>query len=374
MTPRSTVTQSDQRCPRRKEIPKARASQLPGARGPEDTKRSSDAVRRGVLPAGDWLPGSCPHLPLSRLPLSSTRWARRGLRGEPLRERAWTASPPPTTRLLLLSQGGKELFVFPVALIYGPLCSLSICTNSVKRPVPSQRSEILSTPWGHRSADLPRVEGVAEGHLGMDARQQLRSGGGAPRRDSQQRGEAVAPELRPSLTLQRQSRREHTSVSLSREWEPRCAQMGWHILRVIERGSRGGLLTASPPAPLRPTGPGWFAPLLAQGSGPKGRPSSLPSSHPPLHQGAQSPPALHARLRTSGRLHLNQGLWVVSTRRAEGNKRKSHCKRTSLWAVTGKLEFLPRPSPEPQGGAPSGGLCRRQVPPPTGVAWEHLTP
>lgn len=32
---------------------------------------------------------------------------------------------------LLLSQG-REVFVFPVSLIYGPLCSLSVCTNSVE--------------------------------------------------------------------------------------------------------------------------------------------------------------------------------------------------------------------------------------------------
>lgn len=47
-----------------------------------------------------------------------------GLDGFPL--------PHPPTSLLLIFQGGEELFVFPVALIYGPLCSLSICTNSVK--------------------------------------------------------------------------------------------------------------------------------------------------------------------------------------------------------------------------------------------------
>ena len=81
-----------------------------------------------------WLPGQCPHLPL---PTSASPRHQVGTvlaaRGSLLMEHAWTAFPSPApTSLLLLSQGGKELFVFPVALIYGPLCSLSICTNSVK--------------------------------------------------------------------------------------------------------------------------------------------------------------------------------------------------------------------------------------------------
>lgn len=44
------------------------------------------------------------------------------------REPAWT--PNTLTHPTLILSQGREVFVFPVALIYGPLCSLSVCTLS----------------------------------------------------------------------------------------------------------------------------------------------------------------------------------------------------------------------------------------------------